>query len=788
MLPRFLDNPFQIHLSFHKLIAHLEKESAEKTDVAVSELLQEVALHPELREGITRIDQIENNASLISRLLQDLFPVLLSNNEIKAISIPYQGLIFNYSKRFHEILEAAGPDFEITIRNFDDHQFYVFSCCLILNRFYGTNVDFTKPLFYDIPTADGYIKHYRIVYNADFLEIVPIKETPALSAGDVKLLLDNYDDLALWKSKFPKETWLMKGFAMMTLIDVTIENAVSLLKGDLLGNSDDPDLHLKMESIFKSIFRVRDAKIGFTSYDELNGKFRNISFGQKTKSFILTGGKTDGSTRDFFEKTYHKLVNENAYYTIADVGEFIRENPGSVIGKNLESANVGSFILAPIVKNGSLLGFFELASPKSNDFNSVNANRLENVMPFLTDTVDRKVTEFKNRVQAVIQNNYTTLHPSVNWKFEREAYNFIHISDSGQGYNLKEIKFKEVYPLYGQVDVQNSSVTRNLSVKSDLENQLSELLLLFRSIKTGLKNEGCDLALAKLKRTADEVANGIKAGSEQEIQKWLDSELHPLLKKIAPGSSTDSADLDRYFQDTDRQKGAFYNHRRNYERTLSLINSTVTFIIDKRHEEIQSYFPHYYERFKTDGVEHNLYVGESIYPGHDFGLEVLERLRVWQLLVTVEMEMTQRQLKNTLPYPLGLTSLILVYSTAINIRFRMDEKHFDLDGAYDIRYEIVKKRIDKAHISGTDMRITEKEKLTIVYSKDEERKDYLKYIGILQQAGIFDDIIEDFEIEELQGVSGLRALRVGIKFDPAVLENFDDLYPASYNMLTDIPV
>ena len=111
-----------------------------------------------------------------------------------------------------------------------------------------------------------------------------------------------------------------------------------------------------------------------------------------------------------------------------------------------------------------------------------------------------------------------------------------------------------------------------------------------------------------------------------------------------------------------------------------------------------------------------MYVGDSIYPDHDFSFQVLERLRVWQLLVTVEMEMEQRQIKSTLPYPLGLTSLILVYSSPVNIRFRMDEKHFELDGAYDIRYEIVKKRIDKAHISDTAIRITEKDKLTIVYA------------------------------------------------------------------------
>jgi len=220
-------------------------------------------------------------------------------------------------------------------------------------------------------------------------------------------------------------------------------------------------------------------------------------------------------------------------------------------------------------------------------------------MPYLTDIVERKVTEFKNRVQAVIQNNYTTLHPSVNWKFEREAYNFIHISDLGEGYNLKEIRFQNVYPLYGQVDVQNSSVTRNLSVSSDLENQVGELIRLFGLLKT---NTGNDSNLARLKLIADELTSGIKAGSEEEIQRWLDEEFHPLLKAIIPGTVIASDDIETYFQATDREQGRFYIKRGNYEKTISLINGKVTFILDRRHEEIQKFFPHYYERFKTDGV------------------------------------------------------------------------------------------------------------------------------------------------------------------------------------------
>src|ERR1700761_2985383 len=238
LLPQFFDNPFQIRLSFHKIIERLEKT----TSAGRNGLLAEVDAHPELRDGITDISQIKDNEDLISRLLVELFPPSLTTNEIKAVSIPYQGLIFNYTERFRDILNAAGPSFDMTIRDFNDHQFYILSCCMILNEFYNTHLGFNKPLFYDIPTANGIIKHYRILYNSDFLEIIPTERSIKLSEDDIKLLIDNYDDLDLWKEKFPPGSWIVRGFGLISLFDATIENAVAILKTSLLSNTIGADI------------------------------------------------------------------------------------------------------------------------------------------------------------------------------------------------------------------------------------------------------------------------------------------------------------------------------------------------------------------------------------------------------------------------------------------------------------------------------------------------------------------------------------------------------------------
>lgn len=209
-------------------------------------------------------------------------------------------------------------------------------------------------------------------------------------------------------------------------------------------------------------------------------------------------------------------------------------------------------------------------------------------------------------------------------------------------------------------------------------------------------------------------------------------------------------------------------HRRKYQTTVTLINEKMALIQDRWQQEAQKIYPHYYERFKTDGVEHNMYIGASITPDLKFELSHLYNLRLWQLQVLCEMELEHHFLKTSLPYPLEVTSLVLAFNSPISIRFRMDEKHFDIDGTYNARFEIVKKRIDKAFIKETQERITTAGKITIVYSSYEEQQEYMRYIKFLQSKKMLDKGIEMLEVEDLQGVFGLKALRVKIMYSSSL--------------------
>ncbi len=762
----FYESPFIPYISFHKVINILEEIALSSIDYRsnyAKALLKEIAAKPELREGINDLRFINENEELISYLLADLFPTALTHNEIKAATLPFQNITFNYSERFKKILNEAGQTFDMNIRDFDEHQFYVMNCTLILNAHYNQKIDFGKPLFYDIPDAEGIMRHYRILYNADFVEIFPTEATKPLTEEEINELIDNYDNLALWKEKFPPNSWILKGFVIVSLVDVTVESAVSNLKTYLL-RPEVKTTESKEDSysIFRSVFKIPDLRMGFTLYNEEEDKFEKPAFKEgKPSSFILLDQPEADCKNALCGCSYEYLIENQNVFIIPDVHEFAKEKQNQLFAKQLLSQNIQSCLLAPVIKDNKLLGIIELASSEVRALNSINANKLELIMPFLVDTIVRSFVDMQNQLEAIIQKEYTTIHPSVYWKFKREAKNYFQNIAASKDYILKEIVFKNVFPLYGQIDIKGSSEHRNETVKTDLRNQLKNIIGIFDTLKSNSNLLILEQRKFELQELLAEIDNPLKTDTEQQVQHFIESEIHPVLNSMQ-NEKDYAPKVKAYFESLDPKTGMFYHARKDFDHTLSVINKKLASVLDAKQQEAQQIYPHYYERFKTDGVEHNLYIGESIVPTIPYDKMYLSNLRLWQLQTLCEMELEHHRIKDTLPYSLDVTSLILVFSLPISIRFRMDEKRFDVDGSYNARYEVVKKRIDKANIKGTDKRITEKEKITIVYSHNQEEAEYLKYIKYLQFKKILEPTLEKFEVEDLQGVSGLKAFRVKV--------------------------
>jgi hypothetical protein len=382
----------------------------------------------------------------------------------------------------------------------------------------------------------------------------------------------------------------------------------------------------------------------------------------------------------------------------------------------------------------------------------------------------RTTEELQNVLEATIQENYTSIHNSVKWRFYKAAGKYYTESQTNENAKLDEIIFKNVYPLFGQCDIKGSSTARNTAIKEDLVTQLT---LAIGVLKDACKIEKLPIyneLMFRVSTFLKEVKEDLNAGDEINILDFLRREIYPVFNHIKSINTALSKKVDIYINRLDKDLNVVYEKRKEYEESVTLINEKLAKFIDHRQKDAQKMFPHYFERYNTDGVEFNMYIGQSISNKKPFDTLYLHNLRLWQLQVMCEMENIAYALLDSMPSALRVASLILVHNNAMAIKFRMDEKQFDVDGAYNIRYEIIKKRIDKAHIKNTNERITQPGKIAIIYSQDKDALEYKKYINFLQSRNQLGEI-EFLELEDLQGVSGLKALRVAVKYHKDFDEN-----------------
>ncbi|WP_340064500.1 GAF domain-containing protein [Ascidiimonas aurantiaca] len=763
------ESPLQVHISFGKLLDlyedQVKNEKSFKT-VRAKEILKVASGVPELRDGFTDPALLEKYRNEISLILEDTFSSALTHNEIKAAMIPFQNIIFNSSKRFDTILKNAGEGFEINMRNMPEGQLYILGCSVILKAYYGIDLDFRRPLYFDIPDENGILRNYRIMYNADFVDVFPTKAAIEVTKEDVEELMDHFNNLELWKQKFPPGSWIMKGFVISNMFDVTVDQSISDLKTTLLElDSDKAETTGTFERILQSIYNNKSLRVGFSFYDQYDKNFQHVP-AREVHSYLLFDKESLDCKDALCASSYEQLYEKHTYFAISDVEKYYELSEHLPFYKNLYDQGIGSAIFAPVSHEGNLLGILELISPNKHDLHSVNANKLEDIMPYLVTSILRSVNEESNQIDAIIQHECTSIHSSVYWKFENEARKFLRMSARGEQVSFGDISFEDVHPLYGQVDIKNSSDARNTAIQKDLLIQFHMLADIFVDASRLESLPIYDEINFRINEYLTSLSETMQTNSEQKAIDFLLEEIHPVLDHLKEENTEIQKMIINYYHKL-KDNHTIYKYRKAYDTSVTKINKKMASMLDKKQEEAQKMFPHYFERYKTDGIEHNMYIGASIANNRKYSPLYLQNLRLWQLRTMCEMENAFYQMQIELPLQMEVSSLIFVHGDTLSIHFRMDERRFDVDGTYNARYEVIKKRIDKAHIAGTNTRITEEGKICIVYSSRKHEKEYMRYIKLLQAQKYISENVENFEVEPLQGVSGLKVLRAEILYTQA---------------------
>jgi len=760
------DSPLRVFFSLESQIKAFEKyANDEKHPYHKSSklVLDSVNKFPELREGIEDLSQLPKYEKEINILLNPLFPEPLQLNEIKSVMIPFKYIYFNLTQRFQNILNNAGPDFHLDIKDWDDSKLYFYACTFILMKYYKQFLDVSRPIFIDIPDQKKETtRHYRAMFNADFMDIVKTDKAPELTQGEIDELLLRGQDLEFWKSKFPADSYILKGFGLMTLFDATNDVILSKIRSVFLRN--DKNVFQEFQENLTDFMGIKDLMVGYSLYDTKTERSLGGFFNRGSKSIILQENEKIGYKNMFCDYVSSNIMQNSEIIAISDVDLYGQMSGENLFYQKLNDKGIKSLILVPIKLSNGYIQLIELASTRKNELNSLNATKLEDVIPFVKIASERFYEESQNILESTIQENYTAIHPTVKWRFIQAAAEFNSQKTEGmENPGLEDIVFNNVYPLYAQSDIKGSSNARNSAIQADLGLQLSMVIKTFQKVLEVQSFPIYQNLIYRVQDYLNNVEQGLKAGDEVSILEFLKREIYPVFNHLKTMNPIFEKAVKTYMSKIDPQLHVVYQQRKSYEDSVTMLNDKMAAYLDGKQEEAQKMFPHYFERYKTDGVEFNMYIGASLVNDESFNVMYLHNLRLWQLKTMCELEQVAYDLMEELPYPLRVASLVLIHSNPLAIRFSMEQKEFDVDGAYNARYEIIKKRIDKSHIKGTDERLTQPGKIAIVYSQNKDAYEYLNYLKYLQSERLIGEI-EMLDLEDLQGISGLKAIRVEVLY------------------------
>ncbi|UZR96342.1 GAF domain-containing protein [Chondrinema litorale] len=758
-----IEFPAIMQLSFVKLIENLENQAESSNDIEAAHaknILQVVGKYPALKDGITNEEDFDKYNEGIQLLGKLLFPEVLSTNEIKILAPPFYFKPLITSKRFDSIIKASGKPFSFTFKNISKNEFYLFCCNFILGKYYGYPVNGSGSQMFEILNEQqGLIRTFKMLINADMCEFIPTDKAVDITDEDFEELINNFEDIELWKKKFPPNSWILRGINIVNLMDMTTEQAIGAITSNLIVKTHDS--FEKIQWGIRKIFNNAALSIGvlLLEGDQL------VTFKKEGMySILLDKGNMLNCSTELCNYSYGKLIENKQPLIITNVDKF-HNTMQSGLSNRLMASDIKSYMVIPLVHDDEFLGYIEIGSKNTYDLHQGSLKSLEKVLPMLAMAQKRFKTEAQNLIEAIIQQECTTIHPAVKWRFEEEAKQFMFKRYNGEQPVFKDIIFNNLYPLYAQMDIKGSSSRRNKAVSTDLCKQLGEVKKILSSISKQTDMTIFDELICRTDTYIKELHLELAAGSEHKILNFLKSDIYPVFEYFEKIDSKLKEQIEEYRSFLDPSLQTVYEERKKYDSSVNYINQRLASFIDNKQTEAQKAFPHYFERYKTDGIEYNIYIGQSITKNKEFDDIYLRNLRLWQLIVMCEMELEFKKIQKELDTTIEIASLVLVYNTPISVHFRMDEKKFDVEGAYNARYEIIKKRVDKAHIKDTNERITSPGKIVIVYSQEQDAKEYLTYLHYLSQKGYVKEEIEDLALEDLQGVHGLRALRAEVVYN-----------------------
>lgn len=753
-------------LSFQPLVLSLKKMIAEEKPGAKNlygDLVNKLENIPEMMSPIDDEQTLKKHQEVIDTLCTTIFPPTDTKKEtLYAVTYPFGFQAVYASTPFKKLFLKPGSDI-IQIpggkgtKNKISEASLQLAYNLILIKFYNSNVNDYTTFTFSLNGSKSVSKKLEAKLDARFIGVKKIN--PDFELPEKQIVFTS--PLEELMEILPFDNFLFEGVLITDINDVTEREVISDIKNILINiNSfSDSKVYEELQQNIQALIGLNDIRIGITPFFKVSGYF--LFSDVHVKNSLLFKNIKGNKKRESLSRYCQDLFSEKSqpiYLDASSLDEF-KELKEIYLQQHLQS-----LIIFPLKSTNGLIGLLEIASNESGKLQPDHFPNVEPAIALFTLALEKSQENLEIEIDRKIKENFTAIQRVVEWKFTEAAFQYIQQKQFNENAKIPPIVFDEVFPLFGAIDIRNSSVERSRAIQMDLLSQLKKIKTIFSNVSEKDQFPLLKEILYKVDKYVEITPEKWSSEDEMIIHEFLQVEASSLITTLRKNMPQLEKEISQYLKELDPERNMIYNHRKIYEDSINQINDMLAHYIDEAQEAAQKVFPHYFERYVTDGVEFNIYIGQSLAPHYQFNEIYVRNLKMWQFELLAKAARKVKELESSLPLPMETTQLILVNSTPISISFRSKERKFDVDGSYNMRYEIMKKRIDKVHIKGTEDRLTQPGTIAIVYSQQKERDEYMEYIDFMRNEGLIGEQVDEFELEDLQGISGMHAIRVNILY------------------------
>jgi len=769
--------PFRCLLSLKPLIDYLRETVADQ-DRRVPGLdpgiLDRLAAAPELFGPITDWQVLERHRPLVEELMSLLFAPADWDKRARAAIVPFTMQPFHVTPPFRRLfLESDQP---VPLRGSVDQATFdrgraIRAYLFVLEKFYGIHREM-EPLLVKVVTdpVTGLDRHYQFQFDFRFCRFEAVGQPKELTEAERAEIIKHITEPQVIREILPPEGFEFQGLVLIDAVDVTESEVVGALNQELINQQAITSTtgFVRLQQAVRTLLKRPDVTIGICALTE--DHLMVLNFGDQD-------GHEECGTKCVLGDSLHIPLSDvegSRYQGALESEDIIRVDDLSEAGHDTRFDNdfkahgVRSLMLAPLHFQGQCVGTLTVKSPRPQDLGPMDEMVLQHLQPLFAMAVKNVLEDVDNQIQAIIKEKCTAIHPAVEWRFRQAAFRHLTELRLGRPSEMEAIVFKDVYPFFASADVRGSTEERNRAIQGDLIEHLD----LGREVIQEARRVNPMPALAELasrtQHLQDRIRGGLGTGDENLVIQFMRREVESIFDEVRDLGPKVRRAVDGYEKAVDGHLATVYNRRRQFEQSVSILTERLAAYLDQEAARVQQQFPHYFERHRTDGVDYVAYMGGSMVEHGGFNPLYAKNLRLWQVMVACGLAWHTEQLKAELPIELDTAHLILVQNAPLAIRFRFDEKKFDVDGAYDVRHEILRSRIDKAQVKGGE-RLTQPGQVAIVFSQSAEAQEMTRHLEYLRGEGYLTGEIERLDLEDLPGVQGLRALRVEINLASAAL-------------------